>query len=526
MLDKLTTHQGHRRLKAAVFLAIVELLAIIVAYQLVSSIECRLTDAEMACRAIRTLPVRAFAILAIVFLFFRLRPKSYLHLGGALETRAGSQLWLGLHGFGFALIFLPLWIYGADEMNRSIAPSLAIMLLGAAISATGFLLWMTPFRNWVGWLKSDHFYLPLTLVGAALVPDLAEALRPLWNLTSISDATFALVFLTLSLFSNDIIVDPARYIIGLEGFNVQVGLQCAGVEGVSLLAIFMALYATLMRGKLGQKRFWLVLFPLATLASWAFNIIRISILILIGARLSAEHALNGFHSYAGWLLFTCLALAILFVAHNMRWFHTAPQPEAPQEPFFQNPIAAQILPFIAMMLSGVVAAAFWSDPETGYPLRFAAMLAVLALFSGYLKGLIRAIDLPVIIAGALVGLGWVFTAGPAVGTTADGHTALWVLLRLMGTVALVPVIEELFFRGYVLRRLDIGGIAMRITAIAVSSALFGLLHDRFFAGFAAGVVFALIAIRRNRVSDAIGAHITANAAVALWALARLDWTLI
>ncbi len=104
--------------------------------------------------------------------------------------------------------------------------------------------------------------------------------------------------------------------------------------------------------------------------------------------------------------------------------------------------------------------------------------------------------------------------------------AVWVLCRLVGTVLLVPLVEEMFFRGYVLTRLDRGGLAMRILAIAVSSALFAALHGRWMAAGLAGVIFALVMLRRGRLSDAIQAHMAANLIVAIWALMRFDFALI
>jgi exosortase E/protease (VPEID-CTERM system) len=123
----------------------------------------------------------------------------------------------------------------------------------------------------------------------------------------------------------------------------------------------------------------------------------------------------------------------------------------------------------------------------------------------------------------VIGVGWVALAGSG----EDGpQSAVWIAFRILGTVALVPVIEELFFRGYVLDRLDMGGLPMRILAVVVSSGLFGLMHDRIWAGAVAGVVFGLVYLWRGRVTDAIGAHIAANAVVALWAFVQSDWTLI
>lgn len=66
----------------------------------------------------------------------------------------------------------------------------------------------------------------------------------------------------------------------------------------------------------------------------------------------------------------------------------------------------------------------------------------------------------------------------------------------------------------------------RLVALAVSSALFGLMHGRWWDAALAGLVFGLLALWRGRLADAVWAHVMANAVVALVALLRGDWALI
>ena len=87
---------------------------------------------------------------------------------------------------------------------------------------------------------------------------------------------------------------------------------------------------------------------------------------------------------------------------------------------------------------------------------------------------------------------------------------------------LVPLVEEAFFRGYVLARLD-GPGWRRAAAILVSAALFALLHDRWLAAFLSGIVFSLVMLRRGRLGDAVAAHAAANLVLAARAVARGDW---
>ena len=67
---------------------------------------------------------------------------------------------------------------------------------------------------------------------------------------------------------------------------------------------------------------------------------------------------------------------------------------------------------------------------------------------------------------------------------------------------------------------------MSWVGVAVSSAVFGVLHGRLWAaGIAAGVVFALLAKRRNSLGDAMVAHGVANLVLGVWVLATGNYGL-
>ncbi len=505
-------------------LAVAELLLVILTYQVLASIECRQTEIEAACRALRSMTARGLAVMTVMAIYFWLRPSAYRALAHRAVASPGKSVWLAIHALGFALIFLPLPLFGASEISRAFLPTLIILSTGGLLAAIGAVLWVTSFAEWRQWMRSDSYLLPLALLVGFLVPDFADLLRPLWDWSALSSLTFFLVFVVLRLCGFDVGVNVPTYEIGVEGFWVQIASQCSGVEGIALITIFMGFYAALMRPELRQKRFWLVLFPLAVLASWLFNILRIAILIVIGARVSPEHALNGFHSYAGWLMFTAIALGVVIVAHRAQWLHRRPIATHTSAAVRQDTLAATIIPFIVMMLSGILVSAFWPNPEAGYPLRAALMLGILLYFAPAIRGLWQHPTMLSVVVGLLVGIGWIASAPETPPQDAPG--AIWVVSRLLGTILLVPIIEELFFRGYVLRRLNRGSWLWIVIALAVSSLLFGLLHTRFWEGALAGVVFGALYLRRNALADAIAAHVTANAVIALMALITTKWALL
>ena len=96
---------------------------------------------------------------------------------------------------------------------------------------------------------------------------------------------------------------------------------------------------------------------------------------------------------------------------------------------------------------------------------------------------------------------------------------------------MVPIIEELAFRGFLARRLsshDFESLSpRRLTALGVvgSSLAFGLLHRRPIAGTLAGLCYALVYRQRGELADAIVAHATTNAVLIAVAWALQWWEL-
>lgn len=527
---------GNRALRPMLLggLFLAELLALVTAFQLGVSLECRLTDVEAACRALRGSALRAFCLAAALAVYLAARPGARARFMTMATARRRIAPWLAVHVLGLVAIFLPLLIMPDEELNSRFAGILPWLAAGAATAAAGAIFLLAAPRDWAGWLMAEPRSL-FVLAGAAfLLPDVVSLIQPLWNWAPLAQATFVAVWLVLSLVASDVMVWPAGGIVGLSEFRVNIAPQCSGIEGFVLMTAFLALYAALFREQLRMGRYWMVLLPLALFASWIFNVLRIAGLILIGAWVSPELALNGFHSFAGWLAFTLLALLVLVGVDRATWLQKAGDAAvAAGPPLSEDDVAARILPFVAFMLSSLVVLTFFAIPAHGFPLQAAAMLAALVWLRRPLGTLLA--GRPALTAwgaGVAVGAGWALTApSSAAGTPAladVGYTAaaLWVAVRLAGTILLVPVVEELFFRGYLLERLDRGGAVWRTVAIVASTAGFAMLHDRWVAGAFAGLVFALVYLRRRRLSDAVASHVAANAVVAFAAVLRDDWSMI
>jgi len=518
-------------------LFLLELVVLAIAYQFFASIECQQTGWGAGCTLLRSLMGRAIVVLAASGLIAVAWPdalRSFLAEADAAPRRLGPPI---VHLVGLVLMLVPILRGWGPDLGAHFAAALPFWLAGAIMAVVGGLVWVAPGSAWNRLISHNRYSVALVLLIAAILPDLAEAVRPMWDWTALSGITFAAVEHLLNVISDDVYSDPSLYQIGINsalgGIVVRIGQPCSGVEGFALVTAFVALYGYLFRADLRFPRYWLVVLPLGLLASWILNVLRITALVWIGAHVSPDLAVNGFHSYAGWFLFTLLTLVVIAVVQATPWLHRSNAVARPVLPMRHDPVAAQILPFIAMMLAGILTSTFLIEPALGYPLVALVLLAALWFVWPALRQLPMTPDPLSLALGGVVGIAWVIFAPPATGTLNESLAtlgglgfALWVTFRLLGTAVLVPVVEELFFRGYLLSRLDGPAPWRRWLALGITSAAFALLHGRWFAAAAAGLVFGLLALRRGRVTDAIQAHMTANALIALFALVQSDWTLI
>lgn len=503
---------------------------IVLAFQILTPLDCHDTGMYFGCRALRLSVAQALCIAVGLALYLGARPDGRRTLREITAPRQDAGRWAALHGLGLAVIFVPVAILPPAAFAGSFATILPLLLLGAFCVVTGALFWLAPPRAIGQWARAQGRALPGIVTMALILPPVADRAALLWNWGPLARATFASVAWVLSHLVQDITVLPDRAIIGADGFLVAVASQCSGIEGLALMAAFLAVYAALFRDTLRQARFWAVVFPLALLASLFFNILRIATLILIGASGSPELAVNGFHSFAGWLSFTFLVLLVLIVTHRLAWLQKD-LPARPASAVLDHAVE-RILPFVVFMIGSVALNAAYLEPTRGYPLLAAALAAALWVSRTAWLGLDWRLDPLVIVMGAAVALVWIITA-PAADAPSDWLVALgpvaamsWIATRLIGTIILVPLVEELFFRGYVQARIDNGGLLRRACAIALSAGLFAALHDRWAVAATAGIVFSLLFLKRGRLSDAIVAHMIANAGIAAVAVARGDWSLI
>ncbi|MGN0933566.1 exosortase E/protease, VPEID-CTERM system [Falsigemmobacter intermedius] len=525
-----------RRMAKLITFFLFEIIIVAVLWQGLANFECQLTDAQGFCFFLRSLPARALALLAVWGVILLARPgilTRYFEFASDPPDRRAK--WM--HFAGVALLLLPLFIGLGQDLSPWFRALAAVWLTGALLASLGGLCWIAPARAWSAALRPVLPALVLISIPAFFAPEITQVFQKLWTGdATLTLVTFYLVSGLLQIVNGTVLSDPSSLVIGAGEFFVRIAPECSGVEGLALVGGFLLLYAALFRHQIRPLPYWLIVVPLALLASFVLNILRIAGLVLIGINGNPHLAVEGFHSYAGWLFFTLLALLLIWAAQSLPWLRKNPLPRERGAGMRSDWLAARMLPFIAFMVISALVMAAFPHPELGYPLKALVMAGALLFFLPALRRHDWRPALLPVLAGLVVGLGWWLgnTRDEAAGETLLAQLTLlpapilglWVLCRAAGTTLLVPVIEELFFRGYLQSRLSLPGPAGAVIGLVATSLLFGLLHGRILAGFLSGLVFGALMLWRGRIADPVWAHIAANGLIAAIALITRDVGLI
>lgn len=114
----------------------------------------------------------------------------------------------------------------------------------------------------------------------------------------------------------------------------------------------------------------------------------------------------------------------------------------------------------------------------------------------------------------------------------DAHGQLiWplVLLRLAGAALVVPVMEELFWRSFLMRWVQHPGFervdpqTVGVKAIVVSTFVFTLAHTLWLAAVVAGLAYALLYRHTGKLWSAVIAHAVTNGLLGVWVIATRRW---
>lgn len=406
----------------------------------------------------------------------------------------------------------------------------------ASVSALALSLW-TP--QMVGRALSGlrrEFALGLLISSIAGIAGLLS--RSLWK--PLAWLTLELAHAILTILVPDPVASIEKALVGTERFYVQVAPVCSGIEGIALMLTFVGAYLFLARHEL-KWPLTFVLLPLSALFVWILNVVRIVGLILVGTYYSPEVALGGFHSKAGWVFFTLCALGTVhFVQQSSRFQAALPggtprvvsaAPQTLEVP--ETATLAYLAPLLSVLGAKLVTGLFTTHIDYFYGVSVVAAALTLYKFRDqYPRPSFGSPALPVSVGGGvavlwIIGFGQQAEPSPvaeALGAMSTPLATTWLALRGLGMILTVPIVEELAFRGYMLRRFtspDFEQVSYRTFSwlgLLISSLAFGALHSHWILGTAAGLIFGLVTVIRGRLSDAVVAHAAANALIFGYAL--------
>jgi uncharacterized protein len=210
--------------------------------------------------------------------------------------------------------------------------------------------------------------------------------------------------------------------------------------------------------------------------------------------------------------------------------------------------AGYVAPFLAFVAVMAAEKALIPNSQLLYPIRFAVVLAAILLLSRpYLRSR-PSMPFASIAVGVAVFLIWVapdrlfhyrhfwLFENPITGMVSssiggDLKLTWWfVPIRTLGTVVTVPIAEELFWRGWLMRwwidphfeKVPLGKYVP--SAFWIVAILFASEHGPYWdVGLIAGVIYNWWLIHTKNLADCILAHAVTNALLAAWVVATGAW---
>lgn len=444
--------------------------------------------------------------------------------------------WLMLHVALGAALAVSLTFWYRDHALQ--LPLVGISLLLAAAAGIALLAGLAPLALWRGGAAALGIRWLYAAAAAAVACAMFTWSQQLWGSTA--QVTFQLVKLLLQPFLPALHADAATRTLATTNFAIYVAPECSGLEGVALMVAFASAWLLYFRREYLFPRA-LVLVPAGVLVIFGLNVVRIAVLMLIGDAGFAAIALYGFHSQAGWIAFNCAACGLAVASRHSAWLRAGPGRDCAATAADANPTAAYLLPLLAILAAGMVSRAISGGFETWYALRLVAAAAVLALWWRPLAKLDWRFGWRAVGVGAAIFALWLAAAHFLLAPRAmlaqlaalpAGARALWLAARILTGVVLVPLAQELAYRGYLMRRLlaeDFAAVPFATVGwipLLLAAAACGLLEGALWLpAMGAGVAYGLVLIRSGRMGEAVAAHAITNLLLAAAVLAAGQWQL-
>jgi CAAX prenyl protease-like protein len=219
-------------------------------------------------------------------------------------------------------------------------------------------------------------------------------------------------------------------------------------------------------------------------------------------------------------------------------------------PMFNRAAWARILPFAAYLffiVAGDVLERLGVVPSVLlwlYPLKIAAVALLLALFWRQYHELrpfrlsatqaLTALATGVVVLVLWVSLNadWMIIGSPSGFDPQRQGRIDWLLvtIRIFGAALVVPIMEELFWRSFLMRWIvaadfeSVEPSQLAFKSFIITVLLFGFEHNLWLAGIVAGAAYSLLYMRHRTLWSPILAHAVTNGLLGLWVVRTGNWS--
>lgn len=227
-----------------------------------------------------------------------------------------------------------------------------------------------------------------------------------------------------------------------------------------------------------------------------------------------------------------------------------PEQATASQPVLSRAAWARVLPFLVYLsffIVDMLLARLGIAPESLrwlYPVKTVLVVLALAIcwreytelhrFDLGLKGVAVAIAAGLAVFGLWITLstGWMVIGSPEGYDPRTGGQIDWllVLIRIAGAALVVPVMEELFWRSFLMRWLDkndflsLAPAAVTLQSAAIAAVVFGFEHNLWLAGIVAGAAYGFLYMRTGSLWSPVIAHAVTNGVLGVWVVMTGNWS--
>ena len=111
----------------------------------------------------------------------------------------------------------------------------------------------------------------------------------------------------------------------------------------------------------------------------------------------------------------------------------------------------------------------------------------------------------------------------------SGFAAVFVVVRLIGSALIVPPLEEIFYRSFLYRYfikpefLTVSFSRFEWRAFLICGIVFGIGHYEWLPGILCAFAYQGLALKKDRLGDAISAHAITNLLLGVWVITRGEY---